>query len=144
MQDAETMTKLTITHFFTPDDVRWDFSADFLNETACRLWILKRLHPEGPHCPACTISVHNKFEQRFWMCARLRCRCGKYYTALTGTFLSGSQFSFAEIILLAMFFSLHISDREIADILDISAENVRLWRHKFEGNKILSRRLVCS
>jgi transposase-like protein len=137
MHNAETMTKSISTHLFTSDDVRRDFPADFLDETTCRLWILKRLHPEGPHCPACGLSVHDRFEHRFWMCARLRCPCGKYYTALTGTFLSGSQFSFAEIILLAMFFSLRVSDGEIADILDISADNVRLWRHKFEGNKKL-------
>jgi transposase-like protein len=68
----------------------------------------------------------------FWDCKRIKCgRCGKYFTALTGTFLSGCHFNFREIVLLALLLALGVVDKQIAAILKISSENVRLWRHHF-------------
>ncbi len=135
MQDTQTITKPATHYFFTPSDVREEFTAKFLNESFCREWILRRLHPQGAICPRCELAVD---EQRFWSAKKMKCgNCKKWFTALTGTFLSGCQFNFSEIILLAIFLSLQVPDKKIAKVLDISSENVRLWRHKFEGAEII-------
>ena len=49
-----------------------------------------------------------------------------------GTFLSDCQLDYYEVILLAILLSPDMSDKTIADILDMSAANVRIWRNKFE------------
>lgn len=61
------------------------------------------------------------------------CHCEKFFTALTGTFLSGCQLDFREVILLAVLLSPDITDKTIADILKMSSANVRIWRNKFEA-----------
>jgi transposase-like protein len=71
--------------------------------------------------------------QSFWENKRIKCdRCGKYFTALTNTFLSGCHFDFREIVLLAFLLALGVSDNQIATTLKISDESVRLWRLKFK------------
>jgi transposase-like protein len=70
----------------------------------------------------------------FWDCKRIKCGgCGKYFTALTDTFLSGSHMSFREIILLAFLLGLNVADKQIAAVMKMSQENIRLWRHRFEA-----------
>jgi transposase-like protein len=133
MQETQTVARSSSRYFFAPFDVREEFTAKFLDENFCREWILRRLHPQGATCPHCELTIH---EQRFWLARKIKCsQCKKWFTALTGTFLSGCQFTFSEVIVLAMFLSLQVPDKEIAKVLDISSENVRLWRHKFMANQ---------
>lgn len=118
---------------FVPADVLVDFDADFLVENICRYWVLKRLHPAQLVCPGCGFNIPDNLLRSFWDNKRIKCGvCGKYFTALTDTFLSGCHFDFREIILLAILLSLEVPDKQIATTLKISAENVRLWRHRYE------------
>lgn len=111
----------------------------FFDEAVCREWILKRLHPDGERCPGCGEQIPGKALGRFYAAERVKCfRCGKFFTALTGTFLSGCQLSFAEVIALAMFLSPEFTDKKIADVLGMSAANVRIWRAKFEAMEKLA------
>lgn len=117
---------------FTPADVLEIFNVNFLDYEFSRMWILKRLHPAGAHCPDCGDVVPEKKLQRFWSNQRISCRtCEKYFTALTKTFISGCQLDFRGLVLLALLLALGVHDNQIAAIVDMSAENVRLWRIKF-------------
>ena len=117
---------------FTPADVLEIFNVNFLDYEFSRIWILKRLHPAGAHCPGCGAAVPKKKLQRFWSNKRISCPdCRKYFTALTGTFVSGCQLDFGGMVLLALLLALGVHDKQIAAIFGMSAENVRLWRIKF-------------
>ena len=113
--------------------------AGFFNEVACREWILKRLHLSAERCPGCGEKIPEKALPRFYEAERVKCSsCGKFFTALTGTFLSGCQLTFAEVIALAMFLSPDITDRKIAEVLSMSQANVRIWRSRFEAMEKLA------
>ncbi|HSW38051.1 MAG TPA: hypothetical protein VLL97_01000 [Acidobacteriota bacterium] len=117
---------------FAPTDVLAVFNVNFLDYDFSRIWILKRLHPSGAHCPGCGAAVPENKLQRFWSNRRISCRaCGKYFTALTGTFIAGCQLDFRGLVLLALLLALGVHDKQIAAIVGMSAENVRLWRRKF-------------
>ena len=117
---------------FTPSDALEVFNANFLDYEFSRIWVLKRLHPDGAHCPGCAAPIPDHKLQRFWSNGRLACRkCGKYFSALTGTFIAGCQIDFRNLVLMAVFLALGVHDSKIATITGMSAENVRLWRRKF-------------
>jgi transposase-like protein len=119
---------------FALRDIMCSFDADFLAEDHCRAWIMGILHQDKSRCPECGADIFRRLLPSFWMGKRIRCRnCGKYFTALTGTFLSGCHFDFREIILLAFMLAVSVDDKQIAATLKISAESVRLWRHRFEA-----------
>jgi len=120
---------------FSLGDVGREFGAGFLDEGVCRWWILKKIHGDGQiTCPECHVPLTDVALRRFWEGNRICCRaCGKYFTALTKTFLGGCHMNFREIILLADFLHRDYPAREIARILRISPENVRLWEKKFQG-----------
>jgi len=120
---------------FVPADLGRDFGATFLDETKCRNWIIAMIHGDGSvFCPGCRAELEGNALRRFWEGKRIRCRaCGKYFTALTGTFLAGCHLSFTEIVLFAVFLYFSIPPREIARILRISQETVRLWEIKFQA-----------
>ena len=120
-------------HVFTPADVARAFRADYLDEAVCRRWILTTIHGAGAiACPECRAPLTGIALRRFWEGKRICCRaCGKFFTALTGTFLAGCHFNFQEIILLAVFLYFRIPKYEIVRRLKISGEAVRLWEIKF-------------
>ena len=125
---------------FVPGDVLAVFGADFLDEKLCRDLIMEKLHAPGHVafclCPGCSAPIPGRTLQSFWECKRIRCDyCGKYFTALTGTFLSGCHFTFREIVLLAVLLAMGVADKQIAATLKISVESVRLWRLKFNDQR---------
>jgi transposase-like protein len=123
-------------YVFSPEDVFRGFNADFLDEGKCRVWIMWLLHRDETICPGCGSPIAERTLQSFWQCKRVRCdSCGKYFTALTDTFLSGCHFHFREIVLLSLLIALGVQDRQIATMLKISTENVRLWKLKFNGHR---------
>lgn len=143
MQDVETMARLrdaafhdasfSVNGIFSPGDIARAFGADFFDHDACRNWILHQLHHNVPRCPGCRAEVLLKSQPRFWAGDRVKCNCGKFFTALTGTFLSGCQLDFREVILLAILLSLGVSDKTIAEFLNMSPAGIRLWRQKFDA-----------
>lgn len=119
---------------FTPKDVLSAYSVDFLDDKWCRAWVLERLHSGSPVCPGCKEEVPDRLMQSYCGGNRIKCdHCGKYFTALTDTFLSGAHLDFRGIVLLTLLLALGVADKQIASILKMSAENVRLWRHRFES-----------
>ena len=81
--------------------------------------------------------IPEKSQPRFWAGERVKCCCGKFFTALTGTILSGCQLDFREVILLAVLLFLGVPDKVIAGFLRMSTAGVRLWRQKFESIEII-------
>jgi transposase-like protein len=128
-------TPTSLPRSFTPGDVGRQLWAGFLDEDFCRQWILTAIHGDGEiTCPGCQAPLTNIALCRFWDGRRICCRaCGKYFTALTKTFLAGCHMDFREVILLAIFLHFGIPAREIARILKISSETVRLWEIKFQA-----------
>ena len=143
VENTATNNKRSSPAFFLPGDVAKAFSADFLDEVACRRWILETMYDAVCFtCPQCSAPLTEKGLRHFWLSERIRCyACGKFFTALSGTFLQGCHLAFREIILLAVFLCFKIHHREIARILKISPETVRLWHKKFSALERINRTL---
>jgi transposase-like protein len=121
-------------HLLSHVDILNDFTVDFLSEAVCRVWVLTEIHKDVARCPGCGIELAGERKLKFWANERICCgNCGKFFTALTDTFLSGCHLSFRQIILLAVFLGFNIPGRIIADKVGITEESVRLWRHKFNA-----------
>ena len=108
---------------------------DFFDERVCRRWILQRLHPQCPHCPGCGKPITSeKGVVNFFEMKRVFCKhCKKIFTALTGTALNGIQIDLRTLYLLAVFLALKIDRKEIAMMLNIHIETVRVWEAKFKA-----------
>lgn len=128
------------TGFFTTTEVMQAFGPEFLDETRCREWILKKLHGDVPSCPRCKLKIFDTPE-KFWQGEQIRCEmCGKKFTALSNTFLAGTQFDLREILLLAVLLWYEFSNQEIARVLKVDQETIRIWRHKFDQIRMLINR----
>jgi len=118
---------------FTASQIAGSISPLMLNERYCRDTILELLHGNNPKCPRCSELISLQQLHGFCELRRVRCyNCGAFFTAYTGTFLSGSQLSPTQIILIAIFLELGLSNTEIAKYSDLSTETIRLWRNKFK------------
>lgn len=107
------------------------FDAGFLDEARCREWIISLLHGGTMICPECGIPVRPAGLRRFWLGKRISCHaCGKFFTALTETFLSGIHLDFRSIVLLILFIALGLDNNFIARRLNCSPETVRIWKKK--------------
>jgi len=128
-------------NIFLPSDVAREFGPAFLDEDLCRYWIIKHLHPEAPPaCPSCQANISDRSLPKFWEGDRIYCNaCGKFFTALTGTFLSGCHLNFSGMFLLAAFLGLGIRSDLIADKLSLSVESVRLWQKKYKAIELLTK-----
>lgn len=123
----------TLAGMYLPEEVAQAFGADFLDEAFCRQWILSRLH-SGARCPQCHRPLAGRALPRFKKGARIRCNaCGKFFTALTGTFLSGCHLDYRSMILLPLLLRFGLRHDRIAATLHVSAGMVRLWEIKFQA-----------
>jgi transposase-like protein len=135
MEAPENTTQTDDEATFTPQALLEEFNADFLDLEKCRSWILAKVHPSGARCPDCESSITDPVRlRRFWTLERLRCpSCAKMFTALTGTFLTGSHMDPREIVLLTILLAVGMSNATIARILNNSPETIRLWNRKFRS-----------
>ena len=135
MENVATYRTLENVGIITPAQALQVFGANFLDETTCRDWILKRLYPGGVFCPGCSRQVQNDSRlQSFWNLKRIRCKaCGKFFAAGSGTFISGCHMGFDELYLLALLIGLKMCNQDIAGILGKNPETIRLWRARFDA-----------
>ncbi len=131
---------LTISHRkksfegFLPAIAVQEFSADFLDESSCRSWIIQKLHQGNLSCAHCGAGVKSSALTRFQEGKKIKCHaCGSYITVLSGTFLNGAHMNFRSVVLLSFLSGLNLSQKYIADHLGCSPENVRLWNMKFKA-----------
>lgn len=118
---------------FSPHDVGRSMIARFFDPAVCREWILEKLHPAGARCPGCATAIASYASLRSYrLGARVKCvKCGKFFTALTGTFLSGCHLSFAQVIHMSILIDAGADDAQIARQMSMSPEGVHGWRLRF-------------
>ncbi|MCX5841134.1 MAG: hypothetical protein NTY16_06735 [Deltaproteobacteria bacterium] len=115
-----------------------EFNFHYFSEDFCRKRVLETLHPDAARCPQCKNQVAADQLRRFWECKRLKCAsCGKFFTALTGTVLSGCHLTFSQLLFLAVFLERDMPLNEIAERVEINVESVRLWKHRIQALKEL-------
>ncbi|HVN96056.1 MAG TPA: hypothetical protein VMT62_06475 [Syntrophorhabdaceae bacterium] len=108
------------------------FSAAFFDETNCRTWILRQLHPHGAKCPSCGAELQGKSEKSFWENRRIHCsRCKNWFTALSKTAFSSVHMPFSKMMLVGLMFALGQPVRLIATMAESNRNTVRGWRRRF-------------
>ena len=112
--------------------------ADLLDGAACRRWVLERLHPAGPRCPGCDEFITDATTlANFWSGARCVCKtCGKWFTAVSGTFLQGSRLDCKQIFIIALFADILASGLDVGRIAaaaGASSDTVRIWIKRFKA-----------
>ena len=105
------------------------FGPGFLDKDICRQFVFMCLHPDGARCPGCGCGLDDEKSSRFWQGKTVKCcRCGKTFTARTGTALAGKGLSGEEIVLMFWLLGRGETDIRIADVVGCNRETVRLWR----------------
>lgn len=128
------IAKTKTCRFIAPEELVKDFSANFLDETFCVRYLLQKLHPSDLRCTYCNKAFTDKTTlDNFAALKRCQCKfCKRWFTALTGTFLQGSQLNLREIIILMLFTFYEISHAEIARVLSVHPDTVKLWQRKIK------------
>jgi len=118
----------------TPEAVKYDFKAEFLDEEYCQRYFFKSFSPMGAGCPHCNKHITNDITlKNFFSMKRCQCKsCSRWFTATTGTILQGSQLSVREFYLLCLFLGYGIDISEIARILKVHRDTVKLWQRKLK------------
>ncbi len=118
---------------FKPIDVVGALDPGWLDESTCRMWILRQLHQRGACCPGCGTPITPRQRVPFSEFNRIACgSCGKYYNAFSNTFLSGVQGDLRKLVLMAYLIGLGLSDSAIAGHLGVARSSVWRFRKKFE------------
>lgn len=119
---------------FSLEAVAEAFSYKFFNEERCRAWMFEKLHPEGAQCPDCGLTLDGAARESFWAGRRCSCnRCGRRFTARTGTFLEGAQLADRQIYAMAVLYDLGFSTGRAAEILGVTPNTVRLWSTRLKA-----------
>jgi hypothetical protein len=112
-----------------------DSALALLDENACRAWWLRRLHPAGPCCPVCGVSITGSSVETWAADGLIRCpNCGKWFDNKTGTTLCGVHADWRQLTLLVSLNSAHVKLPIIARCCQISAGTVqRILRDRLFG-----------
>lgn len=111
-----------------------DSALAMLDEKACRSWWLRRLHPAGPVCPQCGVSVTGQSAETWANDGLVRCRdCGKWHDCKTGTLICGLHMSWQQLFLYIVMASRKDRTAEIARWCKISDDTVRRLAKRFGG-----------
>jgi len=103
-----------------------------LEERECREWLLREIHTFGPCCPGCGAELVSERQRASWWAGRRVCckRCGKYFSAVTGTVLNKMGLSYRQAFLLLLGLDLNLDLKVIAGLCHCHRDTVRLWRDK--------------
>ncbi len=113
----------------TPSMLWSEFVADFLNRSYCRRWVIDHLHPSGPCCPRGHALTGGLIE-RYYEGKRLKCPCGVFFTAFSRAVLSGTIMEAHQFVALLLLHRLNVPNGDIARVVGLSQEAVRMWRRK--------------
>ena len=130
----ENITSTTKLNVLPKDSIK-AFYEKVVNEDTCRRWLLELLRPDGTTCPKCKNKIADETTvKNFWSGRRCTCKhCGKKFYATHGSILAHSSFSMRQIAFMIILIALDISNKQIADIIGIHPDSVRLWRMNING-----------
>lgn len=109
------------------------FGADFLDADRCAAFIVDGLHGDAARCPECRTDLDGERRARFRSFGRVRCTCGKWFSATTGTPLHKAKIDRRQLVLIAYLLSLGVDPARIATAAGVDPETVRIWRLKFQA-----------
>ena len=116
------------------NDAAASFSTAIFSEDAARAEVLLKLHPDGAVCPSCGLALDGPTERSFWAGRRCECgRCGRWFSARSGTFLDNAHLSYAQVILIAALLCEGLHPIRIAALAGVSADTVRIWNKRFKA-----------
>ena len=122
----------------TPSMLWSEFVADFLDRSYCRRWTIDRLHPSGPQCPQGD-ALRGRQIERYYEGKRVKCpTCGTFFTAFSGTVLSGTIMGVHQFVALLLLYRLNVPNGDIARVVGLSQEAVRLWRRKLHLLEVIA------
>jgi len=103
-----------------------------LDQGACRMFWIRRLHPYGPGCPGCGISVTGRQSETFNAGGRVRCNtCGQWFTYRTGTLIDGAKADDRQLFQVAQLSTLDCDLKDISTASHLSTDTVRAWQRRF-------------
>ena len=122
----------TMPRHVPPFMVSDSFGAAFLDEAFCTRYFLDMSHGRLAHCPECKEELtDDRQERRYYAMKKFTCKsCGQTVTAKKGTVLENCSLTPSQYILLALFLEAGSKTTDIARIVGMSAENVRIWKGK--------------
>ena len=105
-------------------------------------WMIDLLHSDGKRCPHCHVEIVDESRlQRWYQGERIKCssaECGRFYTSLTGTELSGSTLDPRELYLLKCLIEWQVPAATIVTVIPINRETVKRWEKRFQSMEQLS------
>lgn len=118
--------------YVPPFMVSDSFGAAFLDEAFCIRYFLDMSHGRLAHCPECKEELtDDRQERRYYAMKKFTCKsCGQTVTAKKGTVLENCSLTPSQYILLALFLEADFKTTDIARMIGMSAENVRIWKGK--------------
>jgi transposase-like protein len=112
-----------------------DFPIDeLLDETACRHWLERHLHPEGLRCPRCGATERRLFRPEATFPAYRCQQCDRYYTVLSGTVFAKTRQTPQKLVLLLRGVAQGESSARLARELGLCYKQVHTLRHRVQGN----------
>jgi hypothetical protein len=128
---------------FLPSTIAHDFGAHFLDSECCATWLMSKIHPDGPHCPGCGVGINDEKRLKALLSdKRIRCpQCGRFFSMLSRSFLSGTHLGCSEIVLLALLLGLDVPIKTVSGLTRQTDETVRTYERKFRMLQIAGRLL---
>ena len=118
------------------------FNSGMLDWAQTAHWMIDQLHADGKRCPHCGIGIVDETRmQRWYQGERIKCSstdCGRFYTSLTNTELSGSTLDPRELYLLKCLIEWKVAPATIVTIIPINKETVARWEKRFQAMEQLS------
>ncbi len=105
-------------------------SPAFLDAEQATRWLVHRLHPHGPACPHCGCPVASPRRRATWeVLGRVKCTgCGRTFSAISRTPLSGSTLSPRAVLLMALLLLGGHDHKTVAARVGCDRSTVNRWR----------------
>ena len=118
------------------------FNSEMLEWAKTAHWMIDQFHSDGKRCPHCGVEIADEARlQRWYRGERIKCSstgCGRFYTSLTNTVLSGSTLDPRELFLLKCLLEWGVAAGTIVTIIPINKETVERWKKRFQAMERLS------
>jgi transposase-like protein len=109
-----------------------DFNTRFMNEPEAAAYLIALFHG-AYRCPFCEMPIPKKQYSRFESGGRIRCKsCERMFVYRTGTPLSSSKITASQVLMIMTMTEAGCTDKQISDVVKVSAETVSYWRVKLE------------